>query len=85
MYKVLNINTITLFISRTPKRLKTSRESESEGTAPKRRKTNSKYHFSFQTFKDRYFLLSVAKIQTFFEFYLRYCYFFVFTKRIGSL
>lgn len=64
MNNVLNNNALTLFISRTPKRLKTSYESTSGEGAHTRRKTNSKYHFSFQALKDRYFILSVAKIQT---------------------
>ena len=85
MYKVLNINALTLFISRTPKRLKTSCESTSEKAGLARRKTNSKYHFSFQTFKDRYFLLSAAKIRTIFEFYVRIIVYFSLTSRMGSL
>jgi hypothetical protein len=51
MYNVLNINTLTLFISRTPKSLKTSCESASEEAGLARRKTKSKYHFSFQTYQ----------------------------------
>ncbi len=58
MYNVLNNNALTLVISRTPKRLKTSCESTSEETGLARRKTKSKYHFSFQTLKDRLFFLA---------------------------
>ena len=47
MYKVLNINTLTLFISRTPKRLKTSCESTSEEAGLARRKTKFKIPFQF--------------------------------------
>ena len=48
MYNVLNINALTLFLSRTPRRLKTSCESASEeaGLAP--RKTKIKIPFQFQ-------------------------------------
>ena len=78
MYNVLNINALTLLISRTPWRLKTSCESTSKEAGLARRKTNSKYHFSFQTFKDRCFLFSAAKIRTKFEIYVRYLAYFSF-------
>ena len=65
-----NDNALTLVISRTPKRLKTSYESTSEKAALKRRKTNSKYHFSVQTFKDRLLYYLVQRYELFPKFLL---------------
>lgn len=47
MYNVLNINALTLFLSRTPRRLKTSCESTSEEAGLARRRTKFKIPFQF--------------------------------------
>lgn len=71
MYNVLNINAQTLYLSRTPRRLKTSCESTPERTVLPQRKTKFKIPFQFPDTQRPLDLNSATKIQIIYDFYVR--------------